>query len=291
MMTFQGPALRRTAEGVARATALIGCKPAALEAVIAVETGGSGFDAAQRPRALFEPHVFYASLAEAPTLRTAAVAAGLAYPHWGARPYPSDSYPRIHAACAIDEERALGATSWGLPQLLGRNYAAAGYSSAVSMVEAFRTGEDEQLAAMARFVRAAGLAPALAQEDWTAFARGYNGAGYAKMHYDRKLATAFARLSAVPGRTAEIAATASPAALNAQIAVGAARRQGVQTTAAAVGVVASVLTPLVAHRSRIELDLAICGVVLFVGTAAVLVAHARAAARRVAVFSGSIKGV
>ena len=173
MMIFQGPALRRTADGQARAYTALGCKPAALAAVIAVETGGSGFDVARRPRALFEPHVFYAVLAREPAKRARAVTAGLAYPRWGTRPYPSDSYPHIQAACSIDEEAALQATSWGLPQILGRNFAAAGYSSAASLVEAFRTGEDEHLAAMARFVRARGLALALAREDWAAFATRY----------------------------------------------------------------------------------------------------------------------
>ena len=58
-----------------------------------------------------------------------AVAAGLAYPKWGERPYPSDSYPRIMAAGAIDLQAALKATSWGMGQILGENYAAAGFRS------------------------------------------------------------------------------------------------------------------------------------------------------------------
>ena len=291
MITFQGPALRRTADGFARACALIGCKPAALDAVIAVETGGTGFDASHRPRALFEPHVFYALLSGDRAKRATAIAAGLAYPHWGSAPYPSDSYPRIHAAVAIDEEAALQATSWGLPQLLGRNFAAAGYSSAASLVEAFLTGEDEQLAAVARFIRAQGLSSALVREDWAAFARGYNGAGYAKNDYDGRLRAAFAKLSAMPTRVTSIVAGTTPAALNAQIAVAAARRQGVHASAATTGAIAAAAVPALAHASRFDLGLAIVGSALLLGAALVLVVRARAQGKRALVFSGSIKGV
>jgi hypothetical protein len=291
MMTFQGPALRRTAEGFARACALVGCKPAALDAVIAVETGGIGFDASHRPRALFEPHVFYALLNADSAKRAAAVAAGVAYPKWGEKPYPSDSYPHIHAALAIDEERALQATSWGLPQILGRNFAAAGYSSAAVLVEAFLAGEDEHLAAMARFIRAQHLAPALASENWAAFARGYNGAGYSKNDYDGKLRTAFRKISVTPVHAANVVATTTPAALNAQIAVSAARRQGAQTSAAATAVIAAASAPALAHMSRLDLGLAIGGSVLFLAATITLLVRARAQGKRALTFSGSIKGV
>ncbi|WP_163366853.1 N-acetylmuramidase domain-containing protein, partial [Klebsiella aerogenes] len=53
---------------------------------------------------------------------------------------------------------------------------------------------DEQLLAMVRLIRADHLHLALANEDWPRFARGYNGAGYRRSGYDRKLAEAFASL-------------------------------------------------------------------------------------------------
>lgn len=290
MLNFQGPALRRTVDGLSRACTLLACPPAALEAVLAVEAAGSGFDAARRPKALFEPHVFYALLADTPVVRAAAVASGLAYPRWGTAPYPSDSYPRILAAAALDEERALQATSWGLPQLLGRNYAAAGYSSALSLVEAFRTGEDEQLAAMARFIRASGLASALARTDWAAFARGYNGAGYRKTRYDAKLAAAFARLSAAPGRSGEVAAATAPAALNAQIAVAAARRGAVGATVATVAGTAAAATPVLVHHATRGIGLVLAVGLVILCASAALAVYARAAGRRAAAFADSIKG-
>jgi len=192
----------------ARAAGVIGCEPAVFRAVVAVETGGRGFDSKGRLRALFEPHVFYRLLAM--PNRGVAIRAGLAYRQWGTQPYPRDSYPRILAACGVDEEFALRATSWGLPQILGLNHKAAGYESAAAMVAAFVEGEDEQLDAMARFIVAKDLATALARKDWAAFARGYNGRSYAKNAYDRKLARGYAHFKVGHPMAVMIASLPSP---------------------------------------------------------------------------------
>lgn len=189
-MNFVGAARPRTALGLELARASIGCEMAALLAVLSVETAGSGFDRKGRPKALFEPHVFYRLLSGRALQQ--AVKAGLAYERWGTRPYPKDSYPRIEQACWIDEEKALQATSWGLPQILGTNYRAAGYASATDMVLLFAADEDQHLAAMAAFVVKNGLADELRRHDWPGFARGYNGPSYAKHGYHTKLAKAYA---------------------------------------------------------------------------------------------------
>lgn len=188
-MEFSGQAKKCTSGGYKAAAVEIGCEERVLRAVIVVETAGSGFDGKRRPKALFEPHVFYRLVSG--EKRRAAIKAGLAYQKWGTRPYPKESYTRIMAACRIDEECALQATSWGLPQILGLNHAAAGYQTAVGMVEAFREGEDIQLAAMARFIVANRLDSALRRKDWAAFAKGYNGPSYATHGYHRMLASAY----------------------------------------------------------------------------------------------------
>lgn len=185
-------AAARTPEGFAAAVKKIDCEPAALNAVFTVEAGGRGYDKFGRLKALFEPHVFYRVLSKfAPDKLETAIAQGLAYPKWGERGYPKDSYPRIEAARQIDEELAYRAVSWGLPQILGENFKAAGYNSAIDMVTAFLSSEDEQLDAVADFIIHNKLAAALRDKDWATFARGYNGAGYAKNAYDKKLATAY----------------------------------------------------------------------------------------------------
>lgn len=208
MTSFAGPARRRTAEGMQHAADLIGCELAALKAVIEVETKGSGFDSLGRPRILFEPHVFYRNLTGAK--RTAAVKAGLAYRDWKPGAYGPNSaqYPRLAKAMAIDRVAALKACSWGLPQILGENHRAAGFDSVDAMVDAFEEGEDEQLAAMADFVKASKLDGFLRRKQWAAFAKGYNGAGYKANTYDVKLADAYRKHSI---RTAAVGIASLPA--------------------------------------------------------------------------------
>ncbi len=221
MLNFTGPATKRTDGGVAAAAALIGCPVDALLADIQVEASSSGFDDERRPKALFEPHIFFRNLAS--DARDRAVKAGLAYPRWGTVPYPHDSYPRIAAALAIDAEAALRATSWGLPQILGENHAAAGYPSASAMVTAFVAGgEDEHLAAMAHFIVASPhMRAALVAKDWPSFARLYNGP--ATKGYDTRLAEAYAHLAAIhPGdANAHLAARAARSSTRTDEAVGA----------------------------------------------------------------------
>lgn len=162
-----------------------------IHAVLDTETSGSGFDSQHRPKMLFEPHVFYRNLTG--SIRTEAVNAGLAYAKWGMKPYPADSYPRLLRACQINEVAALKSASWGLGQILGENYIAAGFDDVRHMVTAFCDSEAAQLQGMVAFIKHNHLDDELRSHNWAAFARGYNGAGYAKNNYHTKLASAFAK--------------------------------------------------------------------------------------------------
>ena len=167
-----------------------------IHAVMEVEASGGGFDRLKRPKMLFEPHVFWRNLSGAE--RTRAASLGLAYAAWKPGAYPTDSYPRLMQAMAIDETAALKAASWGLGQILGENHRAAGYATPQAMVLAFcNGGEAEHLSAMVRFIVTNGLDDELRRHDWAGFARGYNGASYAKHGYHTKLAKAFAKWSKI----------------------------------------------------------------------------------------------
>lgn len=194
---FRGAGRRMAANDIANAAELLACEPAAVRAILAVETIGSGFDAQGRPCMLFEPHVFYRLLGPGDT-RDAAVQAGLAYENWGEQPYPADSYPRLHSACALDRDNALMAASWGIGQVLGENWLAAGSGNVEAMVRQEMDSEAMQLMHMVRFIRARGLARALQQRNWVAFALGYNGRAEARHQYDAHLAQAFDRLKGIP---------------------------------------------------------------------------------------------
>jgi len=172
----------------------LGVESAALRAVLSVETGGSGFDAAGRPKALFERHYFYRFLADQPDKQAQAVTAGLAYPKWGEKPYPHGSdavYAEINAACDIDEDAALRSVSWGLGQIMGNNHKMVGYDDVQDMVTDAMESELKQLRQMAAFIKAAGLLDELQNKNWAGFAKGYNGPQYEVNKYDVKLADAY----------------------------------------------------------------------------------------------------
>jgi hypothetical protein len=189
-MNFVGTGERLKDLDISEIAASIGCGEDHLHAVMDVETSGGGWDVENRPKALFEPHIFYRELTDSAE-RERAVREGLAYRKWGERAYPRDSYPRIVAAMDINREAAIRSTSWGLGQVMGFNARLAGYLSAEHMVNCFLSGEAEQLAGMVNFIVNSGLDDELRRKDWAGFARGYNGSSYAKHGYHTKLAAAF----------------------------------------------------------------------------------------------------
>ncbi|WP_287385293.1 N-acetylmuramidase family protein [Mesorhizobium sp.] len=180
--TFKGAARRLDDLDLPKLGARIGVGEDEIHAFLDVETSGHGFDAHGRPIILFEPHVFFRNLSGAK--RAQAVAAGLAYVRWGEKPYPRDSYPRLKAAIAIDETAALRSASWGLGQVLGENFKAAGFPTVQAMVEAMMEDEALQLAAAVNFIAANRLDGKLRKHDWAGFAKGYNGASFGKNAYD-----------------------------------------------------------------------------------------------------------
>ena len=199
-MDFVGTAKRLEDGDIATIAEQIGVEEASLRAVLQVETGGKGYDAKNRPKALFERHKFWKELADTPDLQTNAAGLGLAYPKWGEKPYPKDSdgvYSEISAACEIDLDGALRSTSWGLGQIMGSNYRMVGCATVQDMVEQAKQSEVMQLQQWVGFVRSANLLQALKNKDWAAFAKGYNGPGYATNKYDVKLAAAYDKFSSV----------------------------------------------------------------------------------------------
>lgn len=195
-MEFKGAAKRLESIDISRLAHTIGCGEDHLHAVMEVETRGGGFDRHGRIKMLFEPHIFYRELSGA--AREQAVASGLAYRRWGEQRYPRESYTRLHKAMLIDPKAALRSCSWGLGQIMGFNHLLAGYSTPEAMIEAFRDDEDTHLAAMVQFIVSNGLDDELRREDWRGFARGYNGAGYAKHGYHTKLKRAFDKWQRIP---------------------------------------------------------------------------------------------
>lgn len=187
---FVGLARPLSADGIAAAARQLGCSVAAVRAVVTVETGGAGgFLADKRPRILFEAHLF----SRATGGRYDRSHPNISSPSWNRMLYRGGAgeYPRLDAAIRLDRKAALSSASWGMFQILGSNFRACGFPDVEGFVEAACVGEDEHLLAFTRFLFSTGLDDELRRLDWTAFARGYNGPGYAANRYDAKLAQAF----------------------------------------------------------------------------------------------------
>jgi hypothetical protein len=180
---------RLTKQDVVEAAKTLGVEPAALAAVAAVESSGYGFLPDGRPKMLFEGHVFWRRL----RLRgidpepVAAQHPDICYPAWTGRWYlgGAPEYRRYERAKAIHAEAAIESASWGMFQLLGMNYRAAGFSGPQEFLAAHKRSEREHLDAICRWMTSNGLAKVLRAKDWQAFARGYNGPGQVDVYSDR----------------------------------------------------------------------------------------------------------
>jgi len=168
----------------------IGCKVAAIKAVTEVESRGSGFLKTGFPKILFEPHIFWKQLRNK---GITPVVSDICYPVWKTKPYGSvESQPdRLDKAVKINREAALMSASWGLFQIMGFNYKACGCKTIQEFVNRMMDSEDEQLELFINYITNSKLDDELINEDWAGFARGYNGAQYAKNNYDKKLKVAF----------------------------------------------------------------------------------------------------
>ncbi len=186
------------AQIAAQAKAL-GIEVAALRAVIEVECKGSGFNADGAPVILFERHVFRQRLI---ANGKAAVAdkvvrerPDLCSKSTGAYGLYSAQHGRLNAAAQYHRDSALESASWGIGQVMGYHWQALGYPSLQAFINAMYKDEASQLDAMCRYIKVNNLVNALKNKDWKSFARGYNGAAYAKNSYDVKLGNAYKKWS------------------------------------------------------------------------------------------------
>ena len=175
-----------------------GIEYACLKAVVEVEASGKGF-IGDLPKILYEPHIMHRLLTKKNyiTIRNNLMKAhpNLCYPRWGTYKYGAESiqHRRLEVASQYNRDTALESCSWGLGQVMGYHWKSLGYESLQAFINDMYESEAKQLEAMIRFIKVNGLLLALKNKDWVKFARGYNGAGYAKNKYHIKLANAYAK--------------------------------------------------------------------------------------------------
>jgi N-acetylmuramidase len=230
-----------------------GVEPAALLAVVEIESAGKAFEAdGCTPRFLFERHVFHRELKKhAPQKLEHAVREGLAIPQWSRGTQYRDlatsagRMSLLARARAVDTECANRSASWGVGQTMGFHAARLGFASATAMVEHMRAGGlAAQVDVMCRNISDMRLWNALKARDFTAFARRYNGAGYRQNAYDTRMAAAYRRWVVQLGQVTPAKRTTKPAAAKAGAVVagaGGAAAAAAQTGWSAGAVIAVAL--------------------------------------------------
>jgi hypothetical protein len=191
---FAGAALTLSDDDLKQAAEQLGCELAALRSVDEVESAGKGFLKSNRPKILFEAHVFSKQTGH----RYDNTHPEISSPKWNRRLYKGGEaeYDRLEQAVALDRSSALKSASWGRYQILGLNHASAGFADVEAFVAAMVQSEGEHLRALAMFLKSnPAMLTALRNRDWKEFARLYNGPRYKDNKYDVKLETAYARCS------------------------------------------------------------------------------------------------
>lgn len=172
----------------------LGCSVAAIKAVAQVESAGGGFILPGVPKILFEPHIFWKELRK---LGITPQVSDICYPVWKTRPYgkSSEQHGKLQRAVLINREAAFKSASWGMFQIMGFNYKTCGCFGIQEFINAMYTSEDKQLDLFDNYIKASYLDDELRNLDWAGFARGYNGASYARNNYHIKLAAAYKKFN------------------------------------------------------------------------------------------------
>jgi hypothetical protein len=206
VIDFFGPGSPLTVNGIDSELTTAGLGQAELWSVLSVETSGFGYLPDRRPKILFERHIF--SRLTAGQYDTQDPDISQPTPG-GYGPSGAHQYDRLNAALQLDETAALESASWGLGQIMGENFSAAGYSSVDGMVTDMVASEDSHLRAMVSFIGTQCLVRPLMEHNWPSFARCYNGPNYAANNYDGLLARFYSQYSSgsmpdLATRTAQI---------------------------------------------------------------------------------------
>jgi hypothetical protein len=188
-----------TAEDFREVAQELGVEVAAIKAVVEIEAGKThqGFWAENKPLINFDLTMFRRMAAKN---KVNLSKAGKTHPVIFARPniarYGSQQaaqQARLDAARSIHDLSAIEGTFWGMFQIGGFNWRKCGAKSPDEFVALMSRSERDQLELFANFVRSTGLLASLRSKNWAAFARGYNGNGYASRGYHTRMAAAYAR--------------------------------------------------------------------------------------------------
>ena len=183
----------------------LGLSTAAAAAVLQIESGGQGFHRDSGDMIVrFENHIFHdqwGSSNRATFDQHFQYSSGQRWTGHKFRESPTDAWASFHGnqskewqvldkARALDDTAALKSISMGAAQIMGFNYKTVGYESVQDMFDSMTVSLPSQLDGMFAFIQANATCMAgLRSNDYTRFARGYNGSGQAA-HYGGLIASA-----------------------------------------------------------------------------------------------------
>lgn len=175
--------------------ARLGCTVRQLKAVAKVEGGGSGWDNSGLLKCLWERHYLWRRVKVAVPFLSNPSPGGYTIDADGDG--VNDSWEKLADATGLfGFNVAAECASFGKFQIMGAHWKALGYRSVADFIWRMSREEAAHYEAFARFIEVNGLADALRQVDGNAeharaFARGYNGGGYARGAYHHKIAVAW----------------------------------------------------------------------------------------------------
>jgi hypothetical protein len=171
----------------------LGVETAAIKAVDHVESNGDGFLESGEPKILFEAHWFSRLTGG----KYDESHPNISSPQWDRSLYKGgqEEHTRLQEATNLDRKAALQSASWGRYQILGINWDKCGYNNVQYFINDMYDSEAEHLGAFVSFIKNEGLADALREKNWHAFAREYNGPGYERNDYAYRMKRAYEQYS------------------------------------------------------------------------------------------------
>lgn len=152
-----------------------------LRKVIAVESGGYGFDKVTGKILIqFEPHWFKRLFPRWSNF------AGV----WATNKVEKQEgeWKAFNSAYSVNPISAMESTSLGIPQIMGFHWKKLGFKSVGDFWDYMKESEQNQLKMMVSFIKLnSKMYKALQNGDWNTFAYYYNGAQYKKFNYAERL--------------------------------------------------------------------------------------------------------
>ena len=196
-LDFRDSTTRLTDDDYREVARELGVEPAAIKAVVDIETGHThqGFWKRDKPLINFDLTI-YRRMARrrGVDLQRAHRRFPVIFNKPNVRRYGSRhaaQQARLDAAMEVDKVSAIEGTFWGMFQIGGFNWKKCGVGSIDEFVELMSRSERDQLELFAQFCVSNDLVKYIRDKNWAAFSLRYNGPGYAARGYHTKMANAY----------------------------------------------------------------------------------------------------